>query len=99
VGRSDDEMGFYARALEEARAVERPKDDEGADELAALQGRLLRALRRQPGDVWALMRHAESLSRMAVAAHRMSPRASKDLSDNLAAVLNRFGDLIVPADK
>jgi hypothetical protein len=92
-------QGFYGRALEEARAIERPQGDERADEHEALRRRLRKALRRHPGDVRALLRHAESLSRMAAAEHRISPRASKDLSDNLAAVLNRFGDLIVPADK
>jgi hypothetical protein len=30
------------------------------------------------------------------AQYRLSPRASKDLSDNPAAVLNRFGDIIMP---
>jgi hypothetical protein len=39
------------------------------------------------------------LTRAVAMQYRLSPRASKDLSDNLAAVLNRFGDLIVPADR
>jgi hypothetical protein len=45
------------------------------------------------------MRAASELSRIMAAQHRISPKPSKDLSDNLAAVLNRFGDLIVPPDR
>ena len=39
------------------------------------------------------------LTTAVAAQYLLSPRASRDLSDNLAAVLNRFGDLIVPADR
>jgi len=91
-------LGFYERALAEVRAIERPEFDEGADEHEALRGRLLRVLRRQPGDVRALLRHAESLSRMAAAEQRMSPRKREEFAGNLERVLSRFGDLIVRDD-
>jgi len=90
--------GFYGQVLEEARAIERPQSDEGADEHEALRRRLLKALRRQPGDVRDLMRHAESLSRMAATEHRMSPKKTKDLTANFRAVFESLGDHILPAD-
>jgi len=76
-----------------------PEDPDGPeDEYEALRADLLIQMRRRPADRGSLLRHAESLSRIMAAQHRMSPKPTKDLSDNLAAVLNRFGDLIVPPD-
>ena len=88
--------------LTEAERVELPKaaEVEGLDEeIAVLRVRLKSALKDHPEDYALLVRGIGMLVRAVSAQYRLSPRASKDLSDNLAAVLNRFGDLIVPADR
>jgi hypothetical protein len=69
-----------------------------ADEYEALQARLFTALRRHPGDTRVLLQIAGALSRMTVAEGRLSPKKKQQLSDNLAAVLERFGDIILPED-
>jgi hypothetical protein len=75
-------------------------DDEPdpVDQMDAISAKLLDSLGKQPGDTPLLIRSAETLAKVAVARHRISPRPSRDLSENLARVLNRFGDLIVPPD-
>jgi hypothetical protein len=69
------------------------------DEYEVLRARLLKALRRNPGDTRALMRLAGSLSRIATAEGRKSAKKREELSANLERVLSRFGDLIVPPDR
>jgi hypothetical protein len=85
---------------EHNKRQDQPEEPAGpADEYEALRARFLTALRRRPGDTRSLLRTASELSRIMAAQHRMSPKASKDLGENLARVLNRFGDLILPADE
>jgi hypothetical protein len=93
---------FYGSSLTEAERVELLKaaEVEGLDEdIAVLRVRLKTALRERPEDYALLVRGVSTLVRAVAAQYRLSPRASRDLADNLAAVLNRFGDLIVPADR
>jgi hypothetical protein len=93
---------YYASSLTEGERVELPKAEQVenlGDEIAALRVRLKTALKDRPEDYALLVRGIGMLTRAVAMQYRLSPRASKDLSDNLAAVLNRFGDLIVPADR
>ena len=94
---------FYdGECLTEAERLELPKAEEVeglGDEIAVLRVRLKTALDKRPEDYALLVRGIGMLTRAVSTEYRLSPRASKDLSDNLAAVLNRFGDLIVPADR
>ncbi|HEV8573677.1 MAG TPA: hypothetical protein VGR43_03115, partial [Dehalococcoidia bacterium] len=66
------------------------------DEYEALRAQLLAAIRRNPGDRRTLLREATALTRIMVAEHRLSPKRMNDLSDNLAAILDRFRDIIMP---
>jgi hypothetical protein len=93
---------FYAGSLSETEQLQLPEaaELEGLDEeIAALRVRLKTALKERPEDYALLVRGVGMLTRAVATQYRLSPRASKDLADNLAAVLNRFGDLIVPADR
>jgi len=95
-------QSFYASSLTEAERVELEKAAEVEnldEEIAVLRVRLKTALSEHPQDYALLVRGIGMLTRAVAAQYRLSPRASRDLSDNLAAVLNRFGDLIVPADR
>jgi hypothetical protein len=93
---------FYADTLTEAEQValaEAAEVENLDDEIAMLRVRLKTALDERPKDYALLVRGIGLLTRAVATQYRLSPRASKDLSDNLAAILNRFGDLIVPADR
>jgi hypothetical protein len=59
----------------------------------------LAALDKEPADLRSLVLGMNALMRMVVAEYRLSPRASKDLADNVAAVLNNFADQMVPSDR
>ncbi|MGH2628258.1 MAG: hypothetical protein ACRDHY_16590 [Anaerolineales bacterium] len=93
---------FYADSLTKAEQLalaEAAEVENLEDEIAVLRVRLKTALREHPEDYALLVRGMGLLTKAVATQYRLSPRASKDLSDNLAAVLNRFGDLIVPADR
>jgi hypothetical protein len=93
---------FYASSLTETERLELPHaaELEGLnEEIAVLRVRLKTALDEHPEDYALLVRGIGMLTRAVAAQYRLSPRSSKDLSENLARVLNRFGDLIVPADR
>jgi hypothetical protein len=47
----------------------------------------------------AVSRGVETLLKAVSAQYRLSPRSRDDLAGNLAAVLNSFGDQILPADR
>jgi hypothetical protein len=88
--------------LSEAERVdlrEAAKVEDLAEEIAVLRVWLKRALNEHPGDYQLLVRGVNTLVRAVAAQYRLSPRASKDLSDNFAAVLNSLGDHILPADR
>jgi len=67
-----------------------------ADEFEALRARLLTRMRRQPGDMRALMRSAEGLSRMAAAERRLSPKRKGELSAGFRKVLNSIPGILPP---
>ena len=69
------------------------------DEIATLRARLDTVLREQPEDLKLALDAMNTLLRMVVADYRLSPRASKDLADSVAAVLNSFADQLVPSDR
>jgi hypothetical protein len=93
---------YHDDCLTEAERVELPKAGqvEGLDEeIAVLRVRLKTALKEHPEDYALLVRGIGLLVKAVAAQYRLSPRASKDLADNLGVILNRFGDLILPADR
>jgi hypothetical protein len=76
-----------------------------ADEIALLRAQLKRAVEASPRTVKArkdlkvVSEGVETLLRAVSSQYRLSPRASGDLADNIAAVLKGFGDQLVPADR
>ncbi len=87
-------MGFYGERAED----EAPGDWSPAEEIADVRRRLREGLVRRPDDVRLLMRRGEALVRAAVAEHRLSPRASRELAANMSALLESLGGQILPAD-
>jgi hypothetical protein len=69
------------------------------DEIAALRVRLDTALRERPEDLRLALYGMNTLVRMVVAQYRLSPRASREMADNLAALLNQFADQFLPPDR
>jgi hypothetical protein len=93
---------FYGSSLTEAERVDLRKAGELKnleEEIAVLRVRLKTALKDHPEDYALLVRGIGMLVRAVAAQYRLSPRSSKDLSESLAAVLTRFGDIIMPADR
>lgn len=70
-----------------------------AEEIALLRIRLKAAAEDEKTDIRLLAYFMNSLVRAVAAQHRLSPRARKDLADNVAAVLNSLGDQLLPADR
>ena len=94
---------YYARgsrSQQEAMAIEEAYEVEGlSDEIAMLRARLRDAANAEKVDLSMVLRGLEVLTKAVATQYRLSPRARKDLAANLAVILNRFGDLIVPADR
>jgi len=93
---------FYDSALSESERLllEAAAGVDGlADEVAALRVRLSTALRERPDDLQLALYGMNTLMRMVVAQYRLSPRASKELADNLTMVLNNFADQLVRSDQ
>jgi hypothetical protein len=93
---------LYGGSLTEEERLRLPEaaNIEGLkDEIATLRARLDTILREQPKDLKLALHAMNTLLRMVMADYRLSPRASKDLSDNVAAVLNSFADQLVPSDR
>jgi hypothetical protein len=93
---------FYAAALSAGERIELEEAEklENLDqEIAVLRVRLKTALDEHPEDHALLVRGMGLLVKAVSAQYRLSPRASKDLADNLGVILNRFGDLVLPADR
>jgi hypothetical protein len=89
----------WRKVDERKKRQDEPEDARGpADEYEALRERLLTALRRNPGDMRALMRLAATLSRMASSEGRVSGRKARDLAERFRAVLESVGDQILPPD-
>ena len=109
VKRSRRRRNYYGSlALSEAERLElsRAGSVEGlADEIALLRAQLKRAVEASPRtakarkDLKVVTEGVETLLRAVSTQYRLSPRASGDLADNIAAVLKQLGDQIVPADR
>lgn len=69
------------------------------DEVAVLRVRLKKALKDRPEDYALLVRGVGMLTRAVATQYRLSPKATDDLADSLAAVFNSFGDHILPPDR
>ncbi|HET9477018.1 MAG TPA: hypothetical protein VFP63_05990 [Dehalococcoidia bacterium] len=69
-----------------------------AEEIALLRVRLKAAAGDEKTDIRVLAHFMNALVRAVSAEYRLSPRARKDLADNVAAVLNSLGDQLLPAD-
>jgi len=75
-----------------------PERGEGLEqEIALLRARLGGAAGGAEG-VELLADGVQALVRAVAAQYRLSPRARKELADSLAAVLNSFGDQVLPAE-
>jgi hypothetical protein len=73
---------------------------EGLDhEIAVLRVTFKEILRTEPLDHALVLRTAGVLIRAVVAQYRLSPRAGKNLTNHLTALLNDLGDQILPADR
>jgi hypothetical protein len=93
---------FYAGSLSEAEQValaEAAEVENLGDEIAVLRVRLKTALDEYPEDYTLLVRGIGILTRAVATQYRLSPRASKDLAERFAAVLNSVGDQILPPDR
>jgi hypothetical protein len=92
--------GRVARSDEEAAALREAARIQGLEhEIAMLRVRLLSALDEDEVDLTRVLKGCEVLTRAVATQYRISPKSRKDLSDSLAAALNTFGDLILPADR
>ncbi len=80
--------------LAEALAVEGLEQ-----EIALLRVRLDELLAEKPIDYPLVTQLAGTLVRAVATQHRISPRARKDLANNITALLNSLGDQLLPADR
>ncbi len=90
---------FYHDALTEAEQLELPRAQqvEGLDdEIAVLRVRLKTALDERPQDLKLLAQGVQMLVKAVAARYRLSPKARRDLGDQIAAVLNSLGDQLLP---
>jgi hypothetical protein len=93
---------FYGASLTDTERGQLPAayEMEGlAHEIAILRVKLNTALGEHPLNLKLISAGVEMLVKAVATEHRLSPRARKDLADNFAAVLNSFGDQILPADR
>ena len=91
---------FYEDALSEAEKEELPLAEhvEGLDqEIAVLRVRLKAAMRERPQDLPLIARGLEMLVKAVAARYRLSPKARRDLADNLSAVIDSLDTLFSPA--
>lgn len=69
------------------------------EEIAALRVKLRTALHQRPDDFQLMKLGIDALVRAVAAQYRLSPKAKRDLADNLAATLNSIGDQLLPPDR
>jgi hypothetical protein len=96
----DDPEEFYGRSLTfaEREQLSAARELEGlGEEIAVLRVKLQTALREHPEDLKLLTHGIAALVSAVAAQYRLSPKARKDLADNLANVLNSLGDQLLPA--
>ncbi len=93
---------FFSSSLTEMEQLELPaarRLDGLAEEIAVLRVKLKTALAEHPKD-FRLMTACVGLLVKAVATeYRLSPKSKKDLAEGMAAVLNSFGDQLLPPDR
>ena len=90
---------FYAAVVSQAD-LEAARQVEGLEEeIAVLRVQLRQAVREHPKDIKLMSQGLGMLVKAVAAQYRLSPRAKRDLTENLAGILNSFGDLILPADR
>jgi hypothetical protein len=92
---------FYADALSEAERLELPQAAtvEGLDhEIAVLRVRLKAALQQNPQDLALLAKGVDMLAKAVAARYRLSPKARRDLADNLASLIESLGTLLEGKD-
>ncbi len=90
---------FYASVLDRAQQLqlEAAADVDGLDdEVALLRLKLRQAVEERPEDLPLMLKGIEMLVRAVAVRYRLSPKARKDLADNLAATLEQFGRLLFP---
>ncbi len=93
---------FYAGSLTFAERERLPaaRQFEGLrEEIAVLRVKLQTAIEKHPDDLKLLTHGIETLVRAVSAQYRLSPKARKDLADNMANLLNSLGDQILPPDR
>jgi hypothetical protein len=56
-------------------------------------------MRERPDDLQLALAGMNTLVRMLVAEHRLSPRASREMADSMAAMLNQMADQFLPSDR
>lgn len=97
--RREEVRGFYEKALSAAERRELPeaRQMEGLDEeIAVMRVRLQQALRERPEDVELISKGLDLLVKAVAAKYRLSPKARKDLSDSIAAVVEGIGTALYP---
>jgi len=88
---------FYAEALTEAERLElaRAQEVEGLDEeIAVLRVRLKRVLQEHPQDLALIAKGVDMLVKAVAARYKLSPKARRDLADNLANLIESMGELL-----
>jgi hypothetical protein len=68
-------------------------------EIAALRVRLETVMHERPDDFRLALAGMNTLVRMLVAEYRLSPRASQEMADSMAAMLNQMADQFLPSDR
>jgi len=88
---------FYAEALTESERLElaRAQEVDGLDEeIAVLRVRLKRALQEHPQDLALIDKGVDMLVKAVSARYRPSPKARREMADNLANLIEGMGELL-----
>ena len=93
---------FYADSLTESerRLLPAARKMEGLEEeIAVLRVKLNTALKDNEKDFELMAAGVGMLVRAVATQYRLSPKARKELADQMSAVLNSLGDQLLPADR
>lgn len=93
---------FYADSLSESERelLSVARKMEGlAEEIAVLRVKLRTALKDNEKDFELMVAGVGMLVRAVATQYRLSPKARKELADQMSAVLNSLGDQLLPADR
>ncbi len=93
---------FYGASLTEKERAQLPAayEIEGlAHEIATLRVKLNTAIDEHPTDLKLISAGVDMLVKAVATQYRLSPKSKKDLAERMAAVLNSFGDHILPPDR